>query len=450
MRRFGIARRPLYAALTAFATIYLVAGGASAATSTPGQQVTIQILALEGSPATSGDIGTQLGREFQRQHPNITVEITEKSYADVSGTAKLVMSGPNPPDILQHNLGYALEGPLVQAGLLLPLNKYARAGTWASRQPGSILGAGRFTADGKQWGAGNLYAVSFTVDFMGVYYNKTKLRKLGLRTPRTLADLQQVLQRAKAAGEVPIQLGAAEKYPAAWVFQHTLQLYEPKKPILNWIYGKPGSTAVDPQWIRGATLVQEWGKAGYFPSDWAALSRDDANKRFISGEGVFLVDGGWRNSSIGVTMGRRAGFMAFPTVRKGGAPVEVGSGGNPYSISAKSEHPDEAAAWLDFMMSRRAATIMLNNSTISASFQLVPRTLVRRSAKPGTTTADLLRLWNELSASNGAVPWLDYATPTGVDLYGSLSQQLIGNRISPRNAMRAMQADWVKFQASRQ
>ena len=38
----------------------------------------------------------------------------------------------------------------------------------------------QFSADGKKFGTGNLYGLPMTGEVVGVYYNKAKLRKLGV------------------------------------------------------------------------------------------------------------------------------------------------------------------------------------------------------------------------------------------------------------------------------
>src|SRR5215213_7783777 len=72
------------------------------------------------------------------KYPNVTLNRTAKTFSDILTTEKLQASGPNPPDILITNGGYALLGPLVAAGLMKPLDDYAAAYGWNERFPKGI------------------------------------------------------------------------------------------------------------------------------------------------------------------------------------------------------------------------------------------------------------------------------------------------------------------------
>ena len=74
-----------------------------------------------------------LDAEFQAKYPNVTLVRVAKVFSDIIATERLQASGPNPPDILVANGGYALLGLLVAAGLLRPLDSYAEAFGWVDR-----------------------------------------------------------------------------------------------------------------------------------------------------------------------------------------------------------------------------------------------------------------------------------------------------------------------------
>ena len=66
-------------------------------------------------------------------------------------------------------------GALVKGGLLTPLDDYAEAYGWGDRYSATLLDLNRFSADGKEFGTGNLYGLSQMGEIVGVFYNKEKV-----------------------------------------------------------------------------------------------------------------------------------------------------------------------------------------------------------------------------------------------------------------------------------
>ena len=57
---------------------------------------------------------TQLNKNFQKKYPNIKINRVAKSFTDLQATLKLAASGPNPPDVIEANNGYSVDGPAGQ------------------------------------------------------------------------------------------------------------------------------------------------------------------------------------------------------------------------------------------------------------------------------------------------------------------------------------------------
>ena len=54
-----------------------------------------------------------------------------------------------------------------------------------------------------------------------------------------------------------------------------------------------------------------------------------------------------------------------------------------------------------------------------------------------------------LDKDNGYVPYFDWATPSMLDTLGGQVQQLLAGRSTPDALVKAVQADYDKFQAAR-
>src|SRR5207248_4793426 len=74
----------------------------------------------------------RLNAEFHAKYPNVTIKRVAKSFNDLNTTLKLAVSGPGAPDVVEANQGRPIMGALVKAGLLRPLDPYAKAFGWDS------------------------------------------------------------------------------------------------------------------------------------------------------------------------------------------------------------------------------------------------------------------------------------------------------------------------------
>ena len=105
---------------------------------------------------------------------------------------------------------------------------------------------------------------------------------------------------------------------------------------------------------------------------------------------------------------------------------------------SKSKHPDVAAAYIDFMTSPHAMDVGTKNGLLPVSNP--------QSAKPsGPLMPDIFTAWQNVSRSDGLVPYLDYTTPDFADTLQSELQKLLGGQSDPSATMKALQDDYQKF-----
>lgn len=175
--------------------------------------VTLTVWDQEVRGGTNAEL-EQLNKEFEEKYPNVKIKRVSRSFDDLKTTLKLALSGNKPPDIVQANQGYPDMVAFVQAGLLMPLDNYAGVYDWNTRYPNTLLNLNRVSADGKQFGTGRLYGISQTGEFIGVYYNKEKLADAGIEPPKTWKEFTDSLATLKDKGELPIQFGNLDQWPA--------------------------------------------------------------------------------------------------------------------------------------------------------------------------------------------------------------------------------------------
>jgi raffinose/stachyose/melibiose transport system substrate-binding protein len=379
---------------------------------------------------------------FQTANPNVTVNVTAKDWSSSIQTIKLAMSGDNPPDVMQGNEGWAIDGALWKAGLLLNLDKYADAFGWNTAFPDSALMVNKFSDDGKTMGTGHLVAVPPAIQYVGVFYNKALLAQLGVTDVSTIdnkAAFLAVLDKAKAAKLLPVMLGDSDKWPAL----HNLSLlngwYVTPQAINDWVFDKAGSTYNDAGHAQGATDFRAWMANGYFNSDALATSFNDATARFGKGEGVFFITGTWALGDVYKAMAANAGFMLFPAGASG-THAAVGGYSLPFTISSKTKYPDCAAAFVNYVTASPeaiAAQIAAGrpSATIAGAGATIDNPLLKQMV------AEYTKLNNE----KGLFTWEDWPTPTMFTMMESEAQLLLGGQITPAQYDATIQANWDKF-----
>jgi raffinose/stachyose/melibiose transport system substrate-binding protein len=379
----------------------------------------------------------KLNAAFEKRYPTIKINRTAKSFTDLLATLKLAASGPNPPDVVEANNGYSAMGPLVQANLLLPLDAYSQKNGWRSRYSTGILRMNRFTRDGKKFGQGSLFGLPMVGEVVGVYYNKAKLRALGLKQPTTFTQFEAALAKAKAAGEPPIQFGNLDKWPGIHTFEEPMLQFVSKDFARSWIFGSGGKSFANAGTRVAATKVQEWASKGYFTDGYAGLGYDPSSAQFGKGVGVFAITGSWQTSTFGTALGRKnVGFFLLPP--RAGRPLStLGGEGLPWAISSKSKNPDAAATYLNFLTRPQNAQIIVSSGQLPA---------MKGSVKvPTGLDTEVYRAWTTANSRDAIVPYLDWATPTMYDTITASIQKLMAGKSTPAKFVDEIQSDYSKF-----
>ena len=112
---------------------------------------------------------------------------------------------------------------------------------------------------GKPRGAGPLWAMGVNYSLTGVFYNKALAAKIGMTSPpKTLADLDAILAKAKAAGITPIdQFNGGATGGLLFPLQQLMAVYGPPGPINDWIFDKAGANINTPSNLAGGDASAE-------------------------------------------------------------------------------------------------------------------------------------------------------------------------------------------------
>lgn len=378
---------------------------------------------------------------FMEQYPNVTIELDFKDFDSYMATVLNVADLPDAPDLLLGNQGYVTDGALVGAGLIRSLEPYYEAYGWDEWYGEGAMDQFRFTEDGVTFGEGPRWGISESADFVGVFYNADKLADLGIEVPTTFTEFEAALEAAAAAGELPIKLGNLQGWPATHVAGIAQGAFWPAAEIRSWVFGREGADFAAPANLQAFTTFKDWIDKGWISADANGLDYDQAWQEFAEGDGVFLPAGSWLTADLNQRMGDSVGFIA-PPPGDAGKVVAVAALSLPFHISAKSQNPDLAAGFLDFVMDPDKGQVYFDAGRVPAAAGSVGE-----AADP--LTAQVNEAWTRIAADDGLTFFQDWASDTMFDTLTGTLQELIGGRISPEDFVAEVQADWAEFQADR-
>jgi raffinose/stachyose/melibiose transport system substrate-binding protein len=381
----------------------------------------------------------ELTKEFTRQFPRVTFKIRQDQFAVITQNAPLVLSGPNPPDLMRMP---QLSG-LVKDHLLKNLDSYFRQYKW-NRFPASQLVQLRMPSSGRPRGIGSLWAMGLNYSLTGIFYNKQLAQKVGMTSaPTTLAQLDALLAKAKAAGVTPIvQFNGGETGGLLFPLQDLMGAYGPSAPINNWIFQKPGATIDTPSNLAATQHLQRWIKAGYFNSDANATDYFGMMSKFQHGEGLLIFDGDWESGNLDKNLPSNVGFFLMPPLKAGGKHAAM-SAPLTFGIAAKAKHASCAAFFLNWVATNAKARRI--DVTVGGSNPGGPPRLPIPKVKQGTVTAQTLAAGNVVAKDNGAMDFI--ANATGAIYAQSWTpavQKLFAGQISPADVLKTVQADYQK------
>lgn len=291
----------------------------------------------------SENINTYKGliEEFEAENPDIRIKFDSPPEAETVLRTKLIKN--DIPDVMLI-AGNATYGELGRAGVL---EDFADSELIDSIQPSYLDMIDRLVGPEKD----GVYGLPYATNANTVIYNKQKFEELGLEVPKTWDEFIAVLEKAKAAGEIPIYLTLKD----AWTGMISLnslggnlagEEFAEKKSSGKTSFVKSYDEVAD----KMLTLTE------YGHKDNFGIAYGDGNNAFAAGEGVMYIQGNWAIPEI-LKANPEAELGVFPMpVTNDPEQNKLVSGVDVLlTISKDSEHKKEAEKFLEFMLEKETA-----------------------------------------------------------------------------------------------
>jgi len=339
------------------------------------------------------------------------------------------LASSNPPDVF-----YSWEGgraqEVIKNGFAADLTPYYSKYGWDKFLVPASVSLATF-GDKK-------YFVPTEIGASVVWYRKDLYEKLGLKVPTTWDELMANAEAGKKAGLWPFLLANQKKWPSQFMWSAILV----NKFGLDTYQGLVNNTIpwTDPSAVETTKIMADMATNGMFEPSFNSIDVGPAMVPWSQGKALHWYQGSFN-------LGRFRGdqpkccvvpmdYFPMPSI-DGKKPVMSVFAEDTIMIHAKSPHKDEAAEFVDWMISKPAMTEKL---AIDKPF-------------PSSTQGDLSslsemeqRLGKEMAgAGQFTFMHVDHATPPSIsDRFLDGLQGVLAGAITPEDAMQQTEDEAVR------
>ncbi len=293
------------------------------------------------------------GEELNAGGLNLKLDVTfsTQKFGPYRTSFSLAYNSNSFPDILSEDQDIIPE--YAEAGMILPLDKYVKAGNWKSNFEDFLPG---------MWNAvtwkGKIYGIPIEAVVNCIYYRKDVLRKLGMSDSDiakafspdsgefTLTNLVKLAKKAKDAGLV--EWGFTHRKGAGDYWFNSVMMFGGK-----FVDSATGNMIVDTKALKKdfafhKMLVDE----GLLPKDMASWDWKVIHEYFVDGKTLFWIGGHtgqwkeYQQKAYSIKYGKvteeylekNVGIAPFPGIDGPVTPVKV----HAYTLVSKTKNPDLA------------------------------------------------------------------------------------------------------------
>jgi raffinose/stachyose/melibiose transport system substrate-binding protein len=294
--------------------------------------------------------------KFEEQHPNIDVQLEEIAGTNYTTRLNTALAAGEAPDLFGLS-----PGPDTKAAAAAGYNVDLTDKLDISGLTPSAKAA--VTIDGKVWSAPILG--SYTV---GLYYHRKIFAENGLTPPSTQAEFMALCDKLRSKGIVPMIAPAQDGVIPAFLYMM----------MASGVLGPDGFDQVR----KGTRKLTDPDvlKAAYFLRDiYSCFQEGSLATPYVEGKALFalekgaMLEGGSADYAGFLETNPKidVGVVPFPAV-EGGKPSTVTGMEAPYNINAMSKHIPEAVIFLQWMMGKEPAQMVVDTITLTTTEGVVP------------------------------------------------------------------------------
>ncbi|MDZ4769353.1 MAG: extracellular solute-binding protein [Chloroflexota bacterium] len=391
------------------------------------------------SDSVTGPYVEQIITDFETANPTIDINLLSYPNESYKTAIQVAIGADDAPDLLFNWPGEDT-GRFVREGHLLDLAPYAEEFGWSDTVSPAALDA--YTFDGA------LYGAPYSLEAKYYYYNTAIFEAQGLSVPTTFEELLGVCQALRAADITPMSFGNQER----WEGVHYMSILNQRMAGEDTIAGDYTLTTpadalfTNPGYVAAFEKLLELQNAGCFADAVNSTTPDAAQAQFYTEQVAMYYQGTWIIGQLDANeFAGRYGMFRMPPITSDDA-----QGNQNYAllgpiglqVSARSEHPDEAAAFLNYFIGQTAQQGLVGD------LQRIP---VRADAvSSDNASPQLIFVVEDLNETAGAVLWLDVILENRVsEAYLNGIQEVLAGTLTPEQAVAAIREQALAVQLER-
>lgn len=368
-------------------------------------------------------------RSYQESHPNVKVNfegLDQNIHREQKLKSEMVTG--TPPDMFVLFGGAEIE-PYVRSARLMDLTDFTAQN-----------GLSNQFKDLHLWTFNkHIYGLPIEGNAEPLYYNKKIFTKLGINTPATLAELDTVMAKLKAAGYIPFALGNEDRWPAGIFAHYLMDSYAGPELIQKLVTGEDRSSFQNSGYLEAFRHLNRWVKAGYFSEDSNDTSTEGAVRLFTEGRAAMYLNGNW---DINLFSGdnapddfqSRVGVIPFPAREAGTEPSIAGGYTIGIGLSSSLTGAKRTAA-LELM--KGFYTKEIQTRIVYEGLRIPSMRIAFDPEKTGPVFAQVMDMMEENEQS--FVPYDNLLSPEVKKTFLSVIEEMIDGGLQAEQALQQLQ-----------
>jgi len=301
----------------------------------------------------------QATKDFMLEYPNIEVEIQWAGRQVLTQLQSAISAGTQ-VDIVDHSDDRVLNA-IVKNGLALPMDKYLAEKaydsekTWGETFAPGVLEIGKYE--------GSTYLIPRDDYISAFFYNKALFGEAGI-DPKvngmTWTEFNTLIETLQTNQPEVTPIGADGNVPFYnnWWFSYLAIRLAGVDAFREAAYDKTGEKWGDPEFLQAAEMIRDLQDKGYFQEGFEGSVWPAAQVQWVNGDIAMMFMGAWLPKEMSEQMpeGFEIDLFAFPDVEGGKGNQVVEHWANVYGVLAATEHPDEVATYLKYILSKKVGS----------------------------------------------------------------------------------------------